>query len=276
MENTICVLRPVSASAPAAFGHQHNKTWYTPASPSWIEYGREPTPATEIADTEDDDLCNSNLDSTICLTFNPQPKDIKQGFVFGSSSTCDIILGTPKNRISARHFRITYDDQGRLVLIDQSTNGTTLKFDGQSSTRRHFQWIVLPEYKQIEVKIGKPPVEFSIKVPAYSDLQKHQLIRNSYVALIKQSQKNDRKEPSPNDFNHLTVRSSDATALATAIQTPNHEKVYIVGPEIGRGVFAQVKKVTDVSTGNVYASKIFKKGYDAREARIMTKVRHVS
>lgn len=108
------------------------------------------------------------------LTFNRGPKTGK-GFVFGTdASSCDIVL--PKHadsllpgrsKISRRHLCITFDEEGRLVLRDFSTQGTIVTYDGQGKEkRRGFQWILggggAPTFEKIIIEIEE--IKFRIFV----------------------------------------------------------------------------------------------------------------
>jgi hypothetical protein len=75
------------------------------------------------------------------LTFDRSPKS-KEGFVFGTDATCDIVL--PKlPAISRRHCCLAFDSESRLVLRDFSRNGTAVWYDHQSNgDRRNFSWVL--------------------------------------------------------------------------------------------------------------------------------------
>ena len=77
------------------------------------------------------------------LTFDKPPKatgtiimegvgQMVLGFVFGTGEDCDVLLAENKfeGEISRSHFDITFDEIGRLVLIDHSTQGTAISYGG--------------------------------------------------------------------------------------------------------------------------------------------------
>ncbi|KAF2175816.1 hypothetical protein K469DRAFT_756005 [Zopfia rhizophila CBS 207.26] len=97
--------------------------------------------------------------------------------------------GSSDDGISGSHFRITFDGQARLVLIDSSTNGTAVSYDGQvrkdkrknpQDRKRNpprdklndFTWILFPDIEDKRVVIGEgikdfpdaPVIEFSVEV----------------------------------------------------------------------------------------------------------------
>ncbi|WP_232252394.1 FHA domain-containing protein [Sphingomonas paucimobilis] len=60
----------------------------------------------------------------------------RRGAIIGRAATCDWALPDPTRHVSSRHFEIRYDG-GQYVLIDCSTNGTTLAQTGERLTAPH-------------------------------------------------------------------------------------------------------------------------------------------
>ncbi|PGH13527.1 serine/threonine protein kinase [Polytolypa hystricis UAMH7299] len=80
--------------------------------------------------------------------------DIKCGFSFGTDQElCDVLLGKPGLvGISGIHFYINFDEEGRVVLFDESDSGTSVSYKGwgKKMKLRHFPWII-PLESEIEV-----------------------------------------------------------------------------------------------------------------------------
>ncbi len=60
----------------------------------------------------------------------------RRGAIVGRAATCDWALPDPTRHVSSRHFEIRYDG-GDYLLIDCSTNGTTLAQTGERLTAPH-------------------------------------------------------------------------------------------------------------------------------------------
>ncbi len=77
---------------------------------------------------------------------------MRRGYLFGTDpQACDILLGYRGGKgISGRHFCITFDDQGRVVLRDSSIWGTAVSYDVQAKdeVRHHFSWLLAPGGKE--------------------------------------------------------------------------------------------------------------------------------
>src|SRR5438045_3183375 len=107
-EDLILTLKSITQRACDAFKLSHNQDRYVPPSANIAAdentWSRQTTPATNAGDEERGDFSHK-----IQLTFNDGHK---LGWWFGSSRSCDILLG--RGHISNRHFCITFDDKGRL------------------------------------------------------------------------------------------------------------------------------------------------------------------
>ena len=241
---------------------------------------------------------SEDLGHQLRFTFEQKPKNIQDGYVFGSNpKTCDVILGRPEHGISGSHFRITFDEQCRLVLIDLSTNGTAVSYNGQARkdkrknppdrTRRKprkksndFTWILFPELKNKRVVIGEdieefpnaPIFEFLVEVadPGKPDTY----LRHTYLQEIQTA--------IPFGLNldsHPTTAGQ--TESHSPRQRPSQRPIWIDLEEIGRGEFGTVYQAVDVSTAVIYAAKMFlRSGKDSRErwdreVAILRKISHV-
>jgi serine/threonine protein kinase len=57
----------------------------------------------------------------------------------------------------------------------------------------------------------------------------------------------------------------DPSALPSESLSPRSRPIYLPGKVLGEGAFGEVHLVTDVSTGQLYAAKKFKKGVEVKE-----------
>lgn len=267
--NLILTLKATTIRAEKAFSLAHNKDRYVgpPSDDAAIDiWSRESTPATNVGDDE-----RRDFGSQLHLTFDRKPKNMQQGFVFGSDPIiCDVLLGRARDRISGRHFSITFDDQNRLVLNATSRWRMTVSYNGQGERqgRKHsFTWILFPKPTKIEVRIDKD-LRFEV------ELAEHKPHGDEYRRRINSFLEESRNAIAP--FSLLGIYSQETTAAPTQPLSPTLRPIYYMDEELGRGVFGRVHKVIDVSTGRIFAGKYFLQGKWEREVRIMGKVSHVS
>ena len=272
-----------------AFCQEHNKDRYL--APRCIEKdpslsSREPTPTSGelIADER-----NGKYDHThrLALNLDTGVKNPAKGFCFGSNpKICDIVLGTRRQGISNLHFYInfrTFNGTRQLILKDVSTSGTTVTYNGQAreEVRDHFIWIL-----DLEKAENKWELEVYIRQLRFViELANHETCAEEHEKEVEK------------------FLLKESTLEALAIYTPtepispagqSRRPIYIHERELGRGSFGSVDKVTNVSTGGIYARKNVFEPQSAsserrraqqreewlqrvhREIRIMKENRHVS
>ncbi|KAK6358513.1 hypothetical protein TWF730_007844 [Orbilia blumenaviensis] len=210
----------------------------------------------------------SSLPGYICLSSSVPPKNAEAGYTFGRNPVkCDVALGqqSSSRRVSNVHFRIFTTDDGVIMLEDCSTNGTWVDNvclqspravanrhqAHASSTRRR----ILTNSSQILLALG--PVEDELK----------------FIV--------DLKSTSPKAWEQIRGTNRQAGGMlppgrrpqagqghgtdATSEQYPfpdgwtGENGIYEVGDIIGKGAFAIVRKLTQKSTGSLYAVKIIHK-----------------
>ena len=239
----------------------------------WINNGnpsRDSTPGPEQ---------EARHDSEFELRFDQRPKNITKGFVFGTDPLhCDVRLqpttGTGRNKyrnkISRQHFRITFDNQSRLVLEDTSTCGTAVSYDGQAEEERRpgpFTWILFPGWK-IKVHVLEEAFEFELS------LGKHEGCQAEYDANLR-SYMADRHIP-PLSLETFGLDGCKSTAQPTRSLTPQKGPIYIHGRLLGNGISGTVHYTIDVSTGQEYAGKMFNPGSKCEvEVEILKAISHV-
>jgi hypothetical protein len=263
MENSALILtcKAVNVRTESAFRLEHNKDFYVPPPAETDDDigSREVTPAPEVG---------VDCSSRIRLTFNNTPKD-KQRWFFGSNpKTNDIVLGRHKDGISRRHFAITFDDDGRIVLEALSnTNTIHVNYDGISPLQRRqyqFKWILFEWANLITVTIDNPAkvnagksgpqdrpdyLQFDIRLVGHDD---HRYEYQQRVQRFLSEARN-----SIDTIDQITFDSPDTTAPATQPITPGTEQnpIFLNVELIAQGKFGKVFRTVNVSTGEVYAAK---------------------
>lgn len=261
--NLIMSIRAVDPLAAEALCLPHNKDRYMHSSGEDFDIrSREPTP---LSSQEVEDSC-----PRLRLTFDKRPKNISQGFVFGSDSKrCDILLGNKRSGVSGVHFCITFDRQGRLVLTDTSSGGTAVSYNGQvaDQRRKNFRWILFRNW-EIKVRVRRRAFIFELEVASHETCK---LIYEENIRAYLQESQSTLPE-----IGQMEVQYQESTAAPTECATPNRRPIYLLGRRIGSGGFGSVYKATNVSKGVVLAAKKFNTGssFDV-EVAIMKTVFHV-
>ncbi|KAK4985842.1 hypothetical protein LTR50_005696 [Elasticomyces elasticus] len=254
--NALLTLIAVSDTAETAFALSHNTHRYSPPSLSRGISSRESTPFPDAHEQ------NGELGSyhRLQLTFDQSPKNIQEGYVFGTDPrVCDVLLGRTRGggSISGKHFCITLDPQHRVVLRDFSRCGTAVSYDGQGKGQKRscFTWIILQGFEEIEVQLSGTKFTFQIVLADHKERQSEYLAHvNGF--LQKRMTLEDSGSVLP-PFGMLDIRSQNTTAASTASRSPTRGCIYILLQELGRGAFGRVYKAVDVSTGTMYAGKAF-------------------
>ena len=168
---------------------------------------------------------------------------------------CDVYL--PKEDISGVHFRIKFSPQGRLTLIDTSSRGMWLSFNGQRKyTLRHdFTWTLPPDIKTIEADFGNDhSPRFELKVPRHTHFK-------TYQENLKKFQKLSYDVSPSLGSPFLTTTTLATTAQPTHEISPQQRPWYLKEDDregvLGRGQFGVVYKVREISTNKSYAVKEF-------------------
>ena len=201
---------------------------------------------------------------SLALRMSSNLRDLPLGFVFGREpKLADINLSTGPQfkRISARHFRIYFNDSHILMIEDQSTNGTRVdrhNISCKSAQPRR----MLSEGTQIAVAVyGDPSTRtvheaiFTVSLPE-RDSREYAKNLNEYVQRINKA-KNARKpngvfvDPGPPSANLLTAGTSQ---FHHGMHWSGHPKYKVVG-KIGNGAFATVYQLSSVEEGNLLAAK---------------------
>ena len=305
--NLIFTLRAIGDYAQEAFKDSHHDRFYVPPHPLIIAAAsRESSVATNIGDEDGERGCGGpetrnaegkgdhrrEFSHQLRFTFDRRPKNIQEGFIFGSNpKTCDVVLGMPKDGISGSHFRVTFDGQGRLVLIDLSTHGTAVSYDGQARKEKRknppdrlrkkprdksddFTWILFPEIKNKRVIIGEdiselpnaPVIEFSVEVVDPESREKQYTdLKDAYLDEMRTA-----IAFGLNIDSHLTTAGQ--TELHSPRQRSKQRPIWIDLEEIGSGEFGTVYRAVDVTTGEIYAAKTLLRNGKAHRERWDTEV----
>ncbi|KAK2791719.1 hypothetical protein FQN52_004635 [Onygenales sp. PD_12] len=242
----------------------HNTERYIACEPTYYDYrSRETTPEPHFGGAARKEAEKEQL----TLRFDKPPIDPSKGFMFGTGAEeCDVWLGERKQQhdISRRHFRITFDEDGRLALFDcHSAMGTSVSYDGfgDKYKRNLFKWLLLPGYK---IKVHLPhAITFEIVIAT------HHSCKAEYQANLASFLRLRGDSVCPGEYKDSKLQSRSAP--------PRREPIYLPGTELGEGSFGKVRIVTDVSTGVQYAAKEARMGCEIslhREAQIMELASH--
>ena len=290
-------MRPISDHARDVVSDRRNELYYVRPPSLTAATSRESSVATNIGEEDcEGDGDGEDFRQRLCFTFDKKPKNIQDGWVFGSNpNICDVVIGKSRGGTSSSHFRITFDDEGRLVLIDSSTHGTAVSYDGKARDEKRknppdqkrrtqrdksndFTWILLPRMEtrvitghNIDTLPKAPVIEFSVEVadPEFCNRE----LRNAYLNEM-------RTVPfGLNIYSHPTTAGQ--TESHTPIQHPKQRSIWIELEQIGEGAFGNVHRTIDVSTGVIYAAKKFlrnDKGHRERwdrEVELLRSISHV-
>jgi hypothetical protein len=236
---TIAVTRGFSSSGAQQPTHTSSHSLCFPSYPlSTSTYPRFTTGAwRRPIHTSSHSLSSSRLaPHRLQLTLDPSssqsPKDTQLGFVFGTDEECCDVLLLGVEGISKRHFCVTFDKKRRVVLRDISDYGTRVSYGGQGEAqlRRNFTWILFDNLDDIQVILG-PNDNYKIRFKV--ELELHNDCNDTYCKV---------KYHDNIDDYILNLGSTDS--------------IYYRVKEIGKGGFAIVNEVLDVSTGLTLAGKL--------------------
>ncbi|EWC46332.1 hypothetical protein DRE_04503 [Drechslerella stenobrocha 248] len=212
----------------------------------------------------------SSLPGYICLSSNHPPKNAEAGYTFGRNPLkCDVALGqqSASRRVSNVHFRIFTTDEGVIMLEDCSTNGTWVdtvclqspravvnrhQLQGTPSRRR-----VLASSSQILLALG--PVEDELKFIVdlkSTNYKAWEQIKGLHRPHVPNAMLPPGRRPQAGQ-GHNSDPTSEQYPFPEGWTGENG--IYEVGDIIGKGAFAIVRKLTQKSTGDLFAVKIIHK-----------------
>ncbi|KAF3906362.1 hypothetical protein ABW20_dc0104283 [Dactylellina cionopaga] len=178
----------------------------------------------------------SSLPGYICLTSKVLPKNPEAGYTFGRNPLkCDVALGqqSSSRRVSNVHFRIFTTDDGVIMLEDCSTNGT---------------WVDA-------VCLQSPRAQANRHQPAGPPGRRRILTNSSQILLA--------LGPVEDELKFIAGQGHNSDPTSEQYPFPDgwtgESGTYEVGDIIGRGAFAIVRKLTNKSTGDLFAVKIIHK-----------------
>ncbi len=267
----ILELQAITKQAAEAFSHDFNmeRHWSPDVSDRIItEY--DTRGVTPPARAEDPAQVTEAFGPRIRVDFDQEPKDIRQGYLFGrNAEVCDVFLGGMSDGISRKHFSIAFDAQGRLVLKSESEAPTRVSYNGKSGLprRKHFTWVLLPGYR-IKVGIGHESI-FLFEVR----LGNHDSCQAEYQALVRSYL--DEYQSAIVPLNSLDTGNEESTTVLTQSNSLLQESIYHQRRELGSGAFGTVHECIDVSTGHVYAAKVFYRSQWQKEVGVLRQVSHV-
>ncbi|EPS41332.1 hypothetical protein H072_4777 [Dactylellina haptotyla CBS 200.50] len=210
----------------------------------------------------------SSLPGYICLSSQVPPKNPETGYTFGRNPLkCDVALGqqSTSRRVSNVHFRIFTTDEGVIMLEDCSTNGTWVDAVCLQSPRamqnRH-QTPGIPSRRRIltnssQILLALGPIEDELKFIV--DLKSTNPKAWEQIRALHRPQ----NAMLPPGRRPQAGQSHGSDATSEQYPFPDgwtgENGIYEVGDIIGRGAFAIVRKLTNKSTGDLFAVKIIHK-----------------
>ena len=191
------------------------------------------------------DFPDDDYEDCIEMRFSKPPRS-RLGLIFGKNPNCDIVLPN-SNGISNRHFALTFDDAGHVVVKDLGSSfGTQITYGNQGAGyRSRFQWIVnssnIPsEHKPIILQLDSNP-RYELRIVAnIEDLPLPEY--NERISLFRQG-----SAQAADLFADLGLPYA-GTERPTAVHTPSQKEIYLT-EKIGEGSFASVTRLWNVSTG---------------------------
>ncbi|OAA62792.1 Serine/threonine-protein kinase domain protein [Niveomyces insectorum RCEF 264] len=238
--------------------NDHNKS-FIPQENRVIEENRSGSPGPPEAFYGDHDTPAPDFSPPFFLriTTDHQPKETELGFVLGRSPhMCDILLDDP--RISKMHLAVQLNlDFNTVILKNCSKHGTWIDFFrlDESTTVNTTRVLMEREKADIHFDTG---LEIQIK----------RLNKPVNWQHFCSEQRDKLKIPGLGNLQLSTLpRTSNALGRMP---------VYVQDCRLGQGAFAQVFKVVETVTGDVYAMKLYDKPEKARwqEAAILNRLKH--
>jgi FHA domain len=247
-------LEPQTSLALALCHHDRNREFVSSSAIAFSpdREARESSVST-VHGAEDENDAPSH-DTRLRFYFHKLPKDPGTGFVFGRDESCDVFIQSrsyvdKKPFVSRRHFYIVFDGSGRLVIRSFKPARTmSVSYDGHGAdeNRQGFQWILFDWAEEI---IVQPTALIKFRLHLGKNWQQHLA---QYLSTTDQHRAN----PMPTIYG-LNLRSQQTTEGPSEALSSTQRPVYLSLSELGRGSFATVYAVIDVSTGVEHAQKIF-------------------
>ena len=164
LNSLLVLVEPAGAVAPIAFQYPQNAKYHRYGEATAIltdDDDDDPHDPLVDPDQGTDNLDVNSSDSYLALSFDPGPKDLSKGFVFGSDpQTCDVLLAKDKiSGISGNHFSINVDwDSGNPII-------TCLTLDDKNGIRIFSELDCLWElYLRAECQVIEPGTTIHLEI----------------------------------------------------------------------------------------------------------------
>ncbi|KAI9778298.1 MAG: hypothetical protein M1816_004148 [Peltula sp. TS41687] len=216
---------------------------------------RDPTPDLSLPSEKTKDDIDATYDR-IVLRFSDPLNNPLEGIQFGTHVLADVFLGARGTMgVSARQCNVAVDDNLWVWLHDyRSRNGTAVGYDGDKDdeVRKADTWILSyapgtqQHWKCITVHVSK--LAFKLDFP------NHGAASPEYMANLRAFRERCKNAVPPIDA--VDVNSSNpSTAAPSQARTPGKQAIYLDDGLIGRGTFAEVRRVVKARDGQCYAMK---------------------
>ncbi|KAI1424856.1 kinase-like domain-containing protein [Xylaria sp. FL1777] len=182
------------------------------------------------------------------VTTDHEPRSSSLGFMFGSDkNVCDILVATSKdNGVSKRHFALQIElpsGEGTLIFKSHSRHGTRASSTNWNRKLIKTQRAISQDDRELSIEIGN--IRIRIEFPDHS--QHHIQWQQHWSAYC------DRYALQAPVLNSLRLGT-----VSTVTRIPWQER-YHIGPQLGKGGFGTVYRVTHHATGAYYAAKQYHK-----------------
>lgn len=184
-----------------------------------------------------------------CLAIRFNQSHGHDGVMFGSSESADIFL-TDHRIISRNHCFITFDESNQLYLYDKSQDGTRLRYDSTpvARRRRDFKWLLnTPQSLSGQLPLT---LEITYEIMFKVVLQTYNTESQEYADLVSLF-----RGKVSSELPRLPREAETMHPSRNRTPPTQGGSVYLV-KEVGEGAFGKVKRVWNVSTGEVYALKV--------------------
>ncbi|KAG6017923.1 hypothetical protein E4U43_008313 [Claviceps pusilla] len=241
-ENIIARIYPAATTGSKNFAYRAIKSSRDYVAPSRRDDD-------EFSETESQDLDIVDDIPFIDIRFDNPPAS-KLGITFGCSPKCHIQF-PQMGRFSNYHFAVTFDDQGRLIVIDPgSTLGTQVTYDSQESGfRSDFRWIITGDecVEKMDIIVHAHPHLMTFRIVPFE----HEGLSRSYLDKIKTFKQGTATGEDLIEDMDLNVPLTEAASASHRLaQGPFYLKKVV-----GSGGFGVVIRCFNVSDGCRHALK---------------------
>jgi serine/threonine protein kinase len=259
VSDVLCILHPGS---PAAFRIVSRTAQINPQHvlQNWEEFDEDVEDSTFVIRSSPEDA------QDLALRFSSKTKTPHIGFTFGRNPRiCDIVLvdGLDNTkRISNMHFRIFVNENGVIMLEDQSTNGTLVDeyhIKGRSADQNKPSTRVISNGSTVAIPSPIPSqrILFHVRIPPRDGHEAQ--YRSKFDAYMgRMAALNNRGALQPHEHTATTAKTLVIQSNSYGMKWDGGEH-YRVSGFLGKGAFANVYQLTTCYNGQYLAVKELEK-----------------